>query len=115
MRAVLARLAALPERVARRITFVDGDARLLTLPSDARFDAELYGLDTFAHLLTASERDAALHAAHERLHAGGKLLIDLDPLGLSASPKASDATGCKASGRTSAQAEHCATRCARPL
>jgi len=77
----LARLAALPERVARRMTVLDGDARLLTLPADTRFDAALYGLDTFAHLLTAEERDAALRAAYERLHIGGKLLIDLDPLG----------------------------------
>jgi SAM-dependent methyltransferase len=77
----LARLAALPERVARRMTVLDGDARLLTLPSDAHFDAALYGLDTFAHLLTPSERDMALHAAYERLRPGGKLLIDLDPLG----------------------------------
>jgi SAM-dependent methyltransferase len=77
----LARLAALPERVARRMTVLDGDARLLILSPDARFDAALYGLDTFAHLLTAEERDAALRAAYERLHIGGKLLIDLDPLG----------------------------------
>src|SRR5262245_46460849 len=46
----LARLAALPERVARRISVLDGDARLLTPPPDARFDVALYGLDTFAHL-----------------------------------------------------------------
>jgi SAM-dependent methyltransferase len=77
----LARLAALPERVARRITVLKGDARLLTLPAGARFDAALYGLDTFAHLLTADERDVALRAVYERLHTGGKLLIDLDPLG----------------------------------
>jgi SAM-dependent methyltransferase len=77
----LARLAALPERVARRMTVLNGDARLPTLAPDARFDAALYGLDTFAHLLTAGERDRALHAAHERLHIAGKLLIDLDPLG----------------------------------
>src|SRR6185312_6253837 len=67
----LARLAALPERVVRRITVLDGDARLLTLPPNARFDAAIYGLDTFAHLLTSGERDAALHAAHERLRPGG--------------------------------------------
>ncbi|HEY7021110.1 MAG TPA: class I SAM-dependent methyltransferase [Ktedonobacterales bacterium] len=77
----LARLSALPERVARRMTVLDGDARLLTLPPDARFDAALYGLDTFAHLLTAGERNMALRAAYERLRPGGKLLIDLDPLG----------------------------------
>jgi SAM-dependent methyltransferase len=77
----LARLAALPERVARRITFLDGDARLLALPADARFDAALYGLDTFAHLLTSGEREIALRTSHERLRPGGKLLIDLDPLG----------------------------------
>ena len=35
----LARLAALPERVARRVTVVEDNARLLTLPPDARFDA----------------------------------------------------------------------------
>jgi SAM-dependent methyltransferase len=77
----LARLAALPERVARRVTVVAGDARLLSLPLDARSDAALYGLDTFAHLLTADEREMALQVTYERLRPGGKLLIDLDPLG----------------------------------
>jgi SAM-dependent methyltransferase len=76
-----ARLAALPERVARRISVIGGDACLLTFPPDERFDAAIYGLDTFAHLLTADERDMALHAAHERMHEAGKLLIDLDPIG----------------------------------
>jgi SAM-dependent methyltransferase len=76
-----ARLAALPERVARRVSVVAGDARLLTLASAASFDAALYGLDTFAHLLTSDERNAALRAAHERLRPGGRLIIDLDPLG----------------------------------
>jgi SAM-dependent methyltransferase len=75
------RLAALPQRVARRISVVEGDARLLTLPPGARFDAALYGLDTFAHLLSHAERDATLQAAHQRLHVGGKLLLDLDRLG----------------------------------
>jgi SAM-dependent methyltransferase len=77
----LGRLAALPERVARRVTILDDDARLLALPPDAGFDAALFGLDTFAHLLTAAERDVALRAAHGRLYAGGRLLIDLDPVG----------------------------------
>jgi SAM-dependent methyltransferase len=77
----LARLAALPERVSRRITVRDGDARLLTMPPDAHFDIVLYGLDTFAHLLTAAERDTALRAAHERLRPSGMLMIDLDQLG----------------------------------
>jgi SAM-dependent methyltransferase len=77
----LARLAALPERVARRMTVLDGDAQLLALPPVARFDAAVYGLDTFAHLLTSDERDIALRAAYKQLHAGGKLLIDLDPVG----------------------------------
>jgi SAM-dependent methyltransferase len=76
-----ARLAALPQRVARRINVVEGDARLLSLPPDARFEATLYGLDTFAHLIEAAERATALQAAHERLREGGKLIIDLDPLG----------------------------------
>jgi SAM-dependent methyltransferase len=77
----LARLTALPERVARRVSVVADDALLLSLPLDARFAAALYGLDTFAHLLTSEEREAALQAAHERLRPGGKLLIDLDQLG----------------------------------
>ena len=76
-----ARLAALPERVGRRISVIEGDARLLTLPPDERFDAALYGLDTFAHLLTSTERSSSLRAAHERLRPSGKLFIDLDPLG----------------------------------
>ena len=76
-----ARLAALPERVGRRISVIEGDARLLTLPPDERFDAAIYGLDTFAHLLTSSERSSSLRAIHKRLRPRGKLLIDLDPLG----------------------------------
>src|SRR5262249_39726006 len=51
------------------------------LALEARFNAALYGLDTFAHMLTSGERNAALLAAHERLRPGGRLLIDLDPLG----------------------------------
>jgi SAM-dependent methyltransferase len=77
----LARLAALPERVARRISVVADDARLGAFASGDRFDVALYGLDTFAHLLTADERAAALRAAHERLRPGGSLIIDLDPIG----------------------------------
>jgi SAM-dependent methyltransferase len=77
----LARLAALPGRVSRRITVRDGDARLLTLPPEVRFDTVMYGLDTFAHLLTAVERGTALRAAYDHLRPGGMLLIDLDPHG----------------------------------
>jgi SAM-dependent methyltransferase len=76
-----ARLAALPERVAHRISVIEGDARLLTLPPDERFDAAIYGLDTFAHLLTATDRSSSLRATHERLRPSGMLFIDLDPLG----------------------------------
>jgi SAM-dependent methyltransferase len=75
-----ARLAALPGRVSRRISVIEGHARLLSLPLEKRFDVAIFGLDTFAHLLTAEEREAALHSAHERLRAGGLLVIDLDQL-----------------------------------
>jgi len=76
------RLAALPERVARRIHVVAGTAAALGLDAAARFDAALFGLDTFAHLTSLDERLRALALVRAHLRPGGPLLIDLDPAGL---------------------------------
>jgi SAM-dependent methyltransferase len=75
------RLAKLPERVARRIRIVDGTASAPELGEAERFDAALIGLNTFAHVTTAEERQQALAAIHARLHPNALLLIDLDVVG----------------------------------
>jgi SAM-dependent methyltransferase len=75
------RLAALPERVARRARIVEGTATALNLRDEERFDVALLGLGAFSHLTTAAERDAALRQLHERLKPGGMLLLDVDIAG----------------------------------
>lgn len=72
------RLDQLPERVARRVTIVAGSAVNPSLAADERFDVVLYGLNTFAHLTTARERQQALHVARQHLTPDGRLLLDLD-------------------------------------
>ena len=76
------RLAALPERVARRIHLAAGTADAPGLGAAARFDAAIFGLDTFAHLTALDERLRALAAVRALLRPGGLLLLDLDPTGL---------------------------------
>lgn len=76
-----ARLAALPERVARRARMVEGTASALGLAAGERFDVALLGLGTFSHLTSAEERAAALRAAWERLKDGGRLIVDVDLAG----------------------------------
>ncbi|HEU0028206.1 MAG TPA: class I SAM-dependent methyltransferase [Ktedonobacterales bacterium] len=72
------RLAALPERVARRARIVEGKATALNLPDDERFDLALMGLGAFCHLTSAAERHTALRLLYERLKIGGMLLLDVD-------------------------------------
>ncbi|HEV2459631.1 MAG TPA: methyltransferase domain-containing protein [Ktedonobacterales bacterium] len=76
------RLARLPERVARRIRVVAGDASVPSLPKESRFDAAILSMNTLAHLLTSQERHQALSILHDHLRPAGRLLVDLDPLGL---------------------------------
>lgn len=80
--ACLRRLAELPAQVARRVTVIEGTAAEPSLTHDARFDVVLYGLNTFAHLTTARERQRALAAARRHLAATGRLIIDLDVHGM---------------------------------
>jgi SAM-dependent methyltransferase len=75
------RLARLPERVARRVRIVAGDASAPGLPTDSRFDAAILSLNTLAHLLTAEERHHALGVVYGHLRPGGRVLIDLDLVG----------------------------------
>lgn len=75
------RLKTLPDRVARRIQIVAGTATDLALTGNEPFDAVIYGLNTFAHLLTSGEREQALRATSARLKMGGLLAIDLDLAG----------------------------------
>lgn len=72
------RVAALPERVGRRISLADGDATAPHLPPNARFDAALIGLNTLAHLLTRAERQTSFATLARCLSPGGLLLLDLD-------------------------------------
>jgi SAM-dependent methyltransferase len=76
------RLQALPERVARRVRILDGSATALNLDSSARFDAVVFGLGVFAHLITLDERLRALTLARAHLRPGGQLVVDLDLAGL---------------------------------
>jgi len=74
------RVAALPERVARRIHVVEGTATDLRLAA-GRFDVALLGLGTFGHLTRADERAIALSALHAQLKDGGRLIVDVDLAG----------------------------------
>lgn len=75
------RMAKLPERVARRIRMVDGTATVTGLGDAERFDVALVGLNSFAHLTTAEERQQALTTIHAHLRPDGLLLMDLDLTG----------------------------------
>lgn len=72
------RLAALPERVSRRVRLLAGDAERLPLGEDDQFDLALFSLNTFAHLLTIPTRRTALAGAAAHLRPGALLLLDLD-------------------------------------
>ncbi len=76
------RLAALPERVARRVHLGAGSATDLGIEPSARFDAAVFGLGAFAHLTTRDERLRALALVRPHLRPGGLLIIDLDLAGL---------------------------------
>lgn len=76
------RLAALPERVARRVTMLAGDAVAPAIPAQMRFDYILFGLDTFAHLTREEDQLRALTALRPHLAPHGRVLIDLDLVGL---------------------------------
>ena len=76
------RLAALPERVSRRVRVLAGDAEHLALEEQDQFDLGLFSMNTFAHLLTNQARYQALRALGARLRPGALLLLDLDLLGV---------------------------------
>lgn len=77
-----ARLAQLPEKVARRIEIVEGSAVSFQLPVDARpFDVALLPQNVVAHLLTPSERELALAHVARWVRPGGQLLVDVDLAG----------------------------------
>jgi SAM-dependent methyltransferase len=76
------RLSALPEAVARRVHMAAGSATSLGVAPEARFDAAVFGLGTFAHLATPDERLRALTLVRGHLRPGGLLCIDLDLAGL---------------------------------
>ena len=75
------RMAALPERISRRVRLLAGDAEHLPLGEQEQFDLALFTLNTFAHLLTMSARHTALTEVAAHLRPGGLLLLDLDLLG----------------------------------
>jgi SAM-dependent methyltransferase len=79
----MARLRQLPPRVARRIHIVGGAADNYgegVLPG-RRYQAILFGLNTFAHLTDYQARAQALAVARSHLEEDGLLLIDLDLAG----------------------------------
>lgn len=75
------RLAALPERVARRTRIIAGTAAAPALGEDERFDVALLGLGTYGHLASPTEREQALGVLREHLKAGGTLILDVDLAG----------------------------------
>lgn len=82
MRARLTRrLAQLPERAARRITVVAGDAETPGVATSARFDAALLGQNVLAHLPTPEQRLAALRVIRGHLRPSGHAICDVDLLG----------------------------------
>lgn len=75
------RLAQLPERAARRITVVAGDAEAPAVAAPARFDVALLGQNVLAHLPLPGQRLAALRTVRTYLRPGGHLICDVDLLG----------------------------------
>lgn len=75
------RLAQLPERVARRVRVLAGSVGALDLDQAALFDATIFSLNTFAHLVTLQERLDALAQVYSHLRPGSQLFIDLDIAG----------------------------------
>jgi SAM-dependent methyltransferase len=75
------RQATLPERVARRMRFVEGTATAPALMNGESFDVTLLGLGTFGHLTSAAERELALRQFHDLLKPGGLLIMDIDIAG----------------------------------
>lgn len=76
------RLSALPERVSRRVRVLAGDAEHLPLDEADQFDLSLFGMNTFAHLLSSQARHRALTELGAHLRPGALLLLDLDLLGV---------------------------------
>jgi SAM-dependent methyltransferase len=76
------RLAALPERVSRRVRVLAGDAENLPLDDQDQFDLGIFTLNTFAHLLTSQARHRALSELATHLRPGALVLLDLDLLGM---------------------------------
>jgi SAM-dependent methyltransferase len=72
------RLAAFPDRLARRVRMVAGTATQPNLAPSDRFDIALFGLNLLSHLLDQDERQAALVETARHLAPGGILLVDLD-------------------------------------
>jgi SAM-dependent methyltransferase len=75
------RQAALPERVARRMRFVEGTATAPGLVDGELVDVALLGLGTFGHLTSAADRELALRQLHDCLKPGGLLILDVDIAG----------------------------------
>lgn len=75
------RLAQLPERAARRITVVAGNAEVPGVDASARFDVALLGQNVLAHLPSPAQRLAALRAVRALLRPSGHLIGDVDLLG----------------------------------
>ncbi|HEX9038055.1 MAG TPA: class I SAM-dependent methyltransferase [Ktedonobacterales bacterium] len=72
------RVAALPERVARRARILPGDAINYQLRAEERFDVTLLGLGTYGHLITPAARLDALRLLRDHLKPDGMVILDVD-------------------------------------
>lgn len=78
----MARLGA-ERRLARRVTLIEGDVRVLALPPETRPPLAIATNGVFGHLLDHADAAAALTCLRAALHEDGLLAIDLpNPLTL---------------------------------
>ena len=65
--------------LGRLVALVEDDIRRLDRLGDARFALALSAINSFLHLETRADQEAALAAVRERLLPGGLLILDLFP------------------------------------
>ena len=75
----VAREAVEREGLGARVTLVEDDMRRLAALGDARFALAFSAINSFLHLGTRQDQQAALAAVRDRLLPGGLVILDLFP------------------------------------